>query len=85
MPTSWMALKEPSSIRTRWMPEKTGMAQATLDDQFDSAALLSLGFDTFSHVEDEDFFTEEEQEFERGFWNSRRASATSGRSAVTGY
>lgn len=63
----------------------TGMAQATLDDQFDSAALLSLGFDNFSHVEDEDFFTEEEHEFERGFWNSRRASATSGRSAVTGY
>ena len=63
----------------------TGIAQATLDDQFDSAALLSLGFDTFAHVEKEDFFTEDEEEFERGFWNSRRASPSNGRSAVTGY
>lgn len=63
----------------------TGNAAATLDDQFDSAALLSLGFDAFAHVEKEDFFTEEEAEFERGFWNSRKQSATDGRSAVTGY
>ncbi len=63
----------------------TGIAQATLDDQFDSAALLSLGFDSMSHVEVEDFYTEEEVEFERGFWNSRKASAAQGRSAVTGY
>jgi len=63
----------------------TGTAAATLDDQFDSAALLSLGFDTFAHVEPEDFFTEDEIEFERGFLASRRSSPADGRSAITGY
>jgi len=62
----------------------TGTAQATLDDQFDSAALLSRGFDDFSHVEPEDFFSEDEWEMERGFWNRPRGSVD-GRSAVTGY
>jgi predicted phage terminase large subunit-like protein len=62
----------------------TGTAAATLDDQFDSAALLSRGFDDFSHVEPEDFFTEDEWETERGFWNRPKAGAD-GRSAVTGY
>lgn len=64
----------------------TGSSQATLDDQFDSAALLSRGFDEFTHLEAEDFRTPEEEEFERGFWNSRRGSASNGgRSHVTGY
>jgi len=62
----------------------TGAAAATLDDQFDSAALLSRGFDDFSHVEPEDFFTEDEWEMEKGFWN-RPKGAVDGRSAVTGY
>lgn len=62
----------------------TGTAAATLDDQFDSAALLSLGFDTLAQVEEEDFFGEEEWEMEQGFWN-RGGAETSGRSAVTGY
>ena len=62
----------------------TGAAAATLDDQFDSAALLSRGFDDFSHVEPEDFFTEDEWEMERGFWN-RPKGTVDGRSAVTGY
>ena len=47
-------------------------------------ALLSLGFDDFAHVEEEDFYDEEEWEQERGFWN-RPKSSVSGRSAVTGY
>lgn len=63
----------------------TGSSQATLDDQFDSAALLSLGFDNFAQVEPEDLWTEDEEEFERGFWNSRRAAPQAGRSVVTGY
>jgi hypothetical protein len=63
----------------------TGIAQATLDDQFDSAALLSLGFDRMPQMEEEDFFTDDEIEFERGFWNSRRQAPIDGRSAVTGY
>ena len=62
----------------------SGSAQATLDDQFDAAALLSLGFDDFAHVEPEDFYTEDEWEMERGFWNRPRAGAD-GRSQVTGY
>lgn len=63
----------------------TGIAQATLDDQFDSAALLSLGFDSMSQVEEEDFFTEDEMEMERGFWNRPRSGSTDGRSEVVGY
>jgi len=62
----------------------TGTAQATLDDQFDAAALLSRGFDDFAAVEKEDFFTEDEWEMERGFWNRPR-QAVDGRSSVTGY
>jgi hypothetical protein len=63
----------------------TGTTQATLDDQFDSAALLSLGFDTFAHVEVEDFYSDDEAEFEKGFWTSRKAAPIDGRSMVTGY
>ncbi len=78
--------------RAEWYPgmeqellKFTGTAAATLDDQFDSAALLSLGMDSMAQVEPEDFFTDEEVEFERGFWNSRKSGKTAGRSAVTGY
>ena len=63
----------------------TGTAAATLDDQFDAAALLSLGFDDFAHVEVEDFFTEDEQEFERGFHRTKPGRTSDGRSQVTGY
>ena len=63
----------------------TGTAAATLDDQFDSAALLSRGFDNFVHVTEEDFFDEEDEEMERGFWNRASASGRDGRSKVTGY
>lgn len=62
----------------------TGTAQATLDDQFDAAALLSRGFDDLTHVEPEDFYSEDDWEMERGFWNRPRAQVD-GRSAVTGY
>ena len=64
----------------------TGTAAATLDDQFDSAALLSRGFDDFQHLEKEDFFDEEQEELERGFWASRRSGDSgNGRSRLTGY
>lgn len=63
----------------------TGTAQATLDDQFDSAALLSRGFDDFAQVEEEDFFDEEQMEMEQGFWNRKKNSGSDGRSAVVGY
>ena len=62
----------------------SGSAQATLDDQFDAAALLSRGFDDLTHVEPEDFYTEDEWELERGFW-SRPRVMSDGRSQVTGY
>lgn len=63
----------------------TGTSAATLDDQFDSAALLSRGFDELSLVEPEDFFDEEDWEMERGFWNRQKTSASGGRSSHTGY
>lgn len=62
----------------------TGSAAARLDDQFDSAATLSLGFDSIALVEQEDFFSEEQEELERGFWN-RGTNADQGRNQVTGY
>lgn len=61
----------------------TGNAAATLDDQFDSAALLSRGFDDFSQVEEEDFFDEEQWALEWGA--KRRGALVDGRSEVTGY
>lgn len=63
----------------------TGSAAATLDDQFDSAALLSRGFDDLAQVEPEDFFDDEDWEMERGFWNQRNKRPSAGRSSVTGY
>jgi hypothetical protein len=59
----------------------TGKAQSRLDDQFDSAALLSLGLESWQ-VEHEDELTEEEQEFEA---MSAQLKGGQGRSAVTGY
>lgn len=63
----------------------TGTAASTLDDQFDSAALLSRGFDSFAQVEPEDFYDEDELEMERGFWNRKVRGESTGRSQVTGY
>jgi len=63
----------------------TGSAAATLDDQFDSAALLSRGFDDLAQVEPEDFFDDDDWEMEKGFWNQRKQAASTGRNRVTGY
>lgn len=59
----------------------TGSAQSRLDDQFDSAALLSLGLENWQ-VEEGDELTDEEEEMER---TSHRLRGGEGRSAVTGY
>ena len=59
----------------------TGTSDAMLDDQFDSTALLSLGFDDIKLTEPEDYYDDEE-------WNVRRHSPRNlnhGRSSVTGY
>jgi hypothetical protein len=58
----------------------TGSAAATLDDQFDSLALLSLGFEDLAHLDKDDFKPEEEEQMER-----EDPRKTAGRSAVTGY
>ena len=78
--------------RAEWYPgyedemlRFTGTAAATLDDQFDSSALLSRGFDDFAQVEQEDFFTEDDWELERGFRRTRPGKLSEGRSEVTGY
>lgn len=60
----------------------TGMSEALLDDQFDSAALLSRGFEEFREVGEEDFRTEAEEDFE---YQSASYRGNIGRSAVTGY
>lgn len=60
----------------------TGTSEAVLDDQFDSAALLSRGFEEFHAVDKDDFVTDEEEEFDRQSMVLRRDT---GRSSVTGY
>jgi hypothetical protein len=73
--SEWYAGFEQENLRF------TGYATATLDDQFDSAALLSLGFDSMHEVEEEDFYSEEEWALERG----AKIRGDDGRSRVTGY
>jgi len=58
----------------------TAEAQATLDDQFDSAALLAAGFEHFGSVEPRDFYSDEEL-----FLDEQRPRQDEGRSSVTGY
>jgi predicted phage terminase large subunit-like protein len=58
-------------------------AEAILDDQFDSAALLNKGFDTLVDVEEDDFKPEEEEEFDRMAMMYK--GGNEGRSVVTGY
>lgn len=58
----------------------TGLSDAVLDDQFDSTAILSRGFDEFALVEAEDFMDEDE------LYASRTGPKEgSGRSTTTGY
>ena len=63
----------------------TGVTDAVLDDQFDSTALLSIGFDKLPIVEEEDFIDDEEWQEMRDSRHLRRGGENSGRSAVTGY
>lgn len=77
--TDWYAAFEQENLRF------TGTAAATLDDQFDSAALLSRGFDDFTHVEPEDFYSDDDWEMEMGFKRRGRSAINDGRSSVTGY
>lgn len=58
----------------------TGNSDAAADDQFDSTALLSIGFDQLAEVIEEDFWEEEEFEMVR---NNPRDMM--GRDATTGY
>jgi len=62
----------------------TGVTDAVLDDQLDSTALLSKGFDILPVVDEDDFKDDEEEQFDR---DSRfaRAGDSGGRSAMTGY
>ncbi len=62
----------------------TGLAAARLDDQFDSAATLVLGFDQEAPPEEDDFWTPEEEEMDRGY-RMRGGAVQDGRSEVTGY
>ena len=58
----------------------TGYSEATLDDQFDSAALLAKGMETMSEVDDDDFLSDDEADMIRS--DPRKLV---GRSSVTGY
>jgi predicted phage terminase large subunit-like protein len=60
----------------------TGYSESTLDDQFDSAALCSRGFDSLPLQEEEDFMDEDEL-YERGHGANR--GSNNGRSTTTGY
>jgi hypothetical protein len=58
----------------------TGLSDATLDDQFDSSAILSRGFDEFPILEPEDFMDDEEL-----YFSKTGPRENSGRSTTTGY
>src|SRR5438093_218558 len=58
----------------------TGHSEAALDDQFDSSAILSRGFDEMPAVDEEDFMDEEEL-----YFSGRGNPETSGRDKTTGY
>jgi predicted phage terminase large subunit-like protein len=58
----------------------TGTSDAVLDDQFDSAAILSRGYDDLPVIDDEYFMTEEEIYFKR-----QGPPKATGRNATTGY
>lgn len=78
--TRWNTLAEGYEGAREEMLRFTGFSQARLDDQFDSAATLSLGFDQLALVDEEDFDTEEESEMRHA-----RPEENDGRSSVTGY
>jgi hypothetical protein len=58
----------------------TGISEATLDDQFDSTALLALGFEELPEVEEEDFEDED-----LAYLRREDPRKTQGRNQVTGY
>jgi len=58
----------------------TGTGDATHDDQFDSTATLMLGFENLADAQDDDFLSEDEEEFIRS-----DPRTIKGRSSVTGY
>lgn len=59
----------------------TGYSEAVLDDQFDSSAILSRGFDTLPLLDEESFMSDEEVYYR----NVEDRSGQDGRSTVTGY
>jgi hypothetical protein len=62
----------------------TGVTDAKADDQFDSSALVSVGFDLLPTIDTDDFKTDEEEQMERESRTSR-SQVRGGRSAMTGY
>lgn len=58
----------------------TGIADAKLDDQFDSTALLVKGFEAGAEIEEDDFLEEEER-----YLRNHNPRVEAGRSHVTGY
>ncbi len=61
----------------------TGASEALLDDQFDSTALLCIGFEMEGKIEEEEF--DDEAEFNSRQQARRRREVDHGRSLVTGY
>jgi hypothetical protein len=60
----------------------TGHSEAVLDDQFDSSAIVSRGFDSLA-LQTEDDFLDEDEMYSRGHGPDRGGS--NGRSTTTGY
>lgn len=58
----------------------TGYSDAVLDDQFDSAAIVSRGFDNLPMLDDEEFMTDDEL-----YFRNTEPRQNQGRSGTTGY
>lgn len=75
--STWFAGKKDEMLRF------TGVSEATLDDHFDSAALLSRGFDDFMIGEEEEDYQEDDDVFHR--FQSDALRRQSNRNQTTGY
>lgn len=72
--STWYAAYEAECLRF------TGYSEAVLDDQFDSSAILSRGFDELPLLDEEDFMDEDEL-----YQTNTGPRQDQGRSTVTGY
>lgn len=82
--TRWNTQAEGFEGAMEEMLRFTGVTAARLDDQFDSAATLVMGFDQEAPPDESEFWSPEEEALDYGY-RTRGGAAYQGRNATTGY